>query len=282
MLEWRPLVRLFGLCLGLGLAAAPVRAQAPAGTVQGTAWTHDTASLAAVVQDADVVLPSAATGGDVFVGKFRDLPATRGAKVPVVVFLHGSSGLGLKAIGEWQRWLASLGVASVAPNSFALPGRVTYTSPIDRTRYERIHLLRLSEVAPTVKAVQGLPWADPGRLILAGASEGGVPVARYTGTEFVARMVYSWSCEPNYFVEQPANAFEPGKPVLNVVSLTDPFFSRTNPWLDNDKAKGHCGEALKGMPGAAVALIPDAPHTLLNLPAVRYATAGFLAALPRP
>jgi dienelactone hydrolase len=269
---------------GLAVVTATAVAQAPAptGTVQGTAWAHDATSLAAVVQEADVVLPAAATGGEIFVGKFKDLPAVRGGKVPVVLFMHGSSGLGLKAIGEWQRWLATLGVASVAPNSFALPGRVTYTSPIDRVRYERIHALRLSEIAPSLKAVQGQAWADPGRLVLAGASEGGVPVARYPGNEFAARMVYSWSCEPNYFVEQPTNAFEPGKPVLNVISLSDPFFSRSNSWLDNDKAKGHCGDALKGVAGAAVALIPDAPHTLLNLPAARHATAGFLAALARP
>ena len=39
---------------------------------------------------------------------------------------------------------------------------------------------------------------------------------------------------------------------------------------------GHCGAALKDNPRAAVVLVPDAPHTLLNLPAARVATAGFL------
>jgi hypothetical protein len=58
------------------------------------------------------------------------------ARVPVVVFLHGSSGLGLKAIGEWQQWLATLGVASIAPDSFALPDRLTYTSPVGKDVYE--------------------------------------------------------------------------------------------------------------------------------------------------
>jgi hypothetical protein len=33
---------------------------------------------------------------------------------------------------------------------------------------------------------------------------------------------------------------------------------------------------LKDNPQAAVVLVPDAPHTLLNLPAVRLVTAGFL------
>ncbi len=255
---------------------------APQGEITGTAWQHTAGSLAAAVQQADVVLPARATGGAIFAGKFRDLPATHGARVPVVLFLHGSSGLGLKAIGEWQQWLASIGYASVAPDSFGLPGRVTYKSPIPVDSYERIHALRSSEIAPMLAALQALPWVDRDRLVLAGASEGGVPVARYTGTEFAARMVFSWSCEPNYFVAAPRNAFEAGKPVLNVISLTDPFFSPSNSWLGNAAAKGHCADALKDNKRASVLLLPGAPHTLLNLPGARHAAAGFLAELAKP
>lgn len=257
--------------------AAPVTPAAPKGEIMGTAWVHTADSLAATAQQADVVLPAKATGGAVFTGKLKDVPTLAGGKVPVVVFIHGSSGLGLKAIGEWQQWLATLGYASVAPNSFALPQRVTYKSPIPVDDYERMHTLRGSEIAPTLAALKSQSWADNAQLVLAGASEGGVPVARYTGTEFVARMVYSWSCETNYFVKEPQNAFEAGKPVLNIISSTDPFFSKSNSWLGNAKAAGHCAAALKGNTLASVILIPDAPHTLITLNAAKQATAGFLA-----
>jgi dienelactone hydrolase len=215
----------------------------------------------------------------VFCGRLQDAPKTAGPRVPVVVFLHGSSGLGLKAISEWQRWLAGQGWASLAPDSFALPGRVTYKSPIDKAAYERIHALRASEIAPALAAVQAQPWADATRLVLAGTSEGAVPVARHGGGDVAARLVYAWSCEANYFVESPRTAVRAGQPVLNVISTTDPFFSRSNAWLGNADAAGHCGPALKDAPDAAVVLVPGAPHTLLNLPAARAATAGFLAAL---
>ena len=216
---------------------AAAQAQAPAGEIKGDAWVHTKESLAAAVQQADVCLPAAATGGVVFCGKFSAMPAFNGKKVPVVLFLHGSSGLGLKAIGEWQQWLADLGYASVAPDSFALPGHVTYKSPIDKDSYERIHALRASEVPPTLSALAGHGWADTSKLVLAGTSEGAVPVARYVGSEFAARMLFAWSCETNYFVREPRNAFEAGKPVLNVISLSDPFFSRTNTWLGNPDAQ---------------------------------------------
>ena len=127
------------------LVALPGRAQQsapPVGEIKGTAWSHTAESRAALVERAQVVLPSQATGGAPYVGPLKDAPGGSGRKVPVVLFLHGSSGLGLAAIGDYQRWLGSLGIASVAPDSFALPDRVTYKSPIDKASYERIHALR--------------------------------------------------------------------------------------------------------------------------------------------
>ena len=269
---------MWALGLTLGAAAAMAQPAAPKGEIMGTAWEHTASSLSGVVQQADVVLPPAATGGTVFVGKFKDVPATARARVPVVLFLHGSSGLGLKAIGEWQLWLAAQGVASIAPDSFALPGHVTYKSPIDVDSYERIHALRASEIAPTLAALKTAAWADPQRLVLAGTSEGAVPVARWSGPDFAAKIMFAWSCERNYFVQAPRNAFAVEQPVLNIISNVDPYFSRSNGWLGNAEAVGHCGPVLKALPKAAVVLVPDAPHTLLNFAAARHAVAGFLAA----
>lgn len=264
------------LLAGLTTLAA---AQAPAGQIKGEAWAHTPQSLAASVTQGQLMLPVAATGGAVYSGFFKDAPATTG-RVPVVLFLHGSSGLGLKAIGEWQRWLAEQGIASLAPDSFALPGHVTYSSPIDKASYERIHALRASEIAPALQALKAAPWADARHLVLAGTSEGAVAVARYGGKDVAARMIFSWSCEANYFVTAPGTAVVDGQPVLNLISASDPFFSRANAWLGAENPAGHCGAAFKGQPAAAVLLLPDAPHTLLNLPAARHAVAGFLRALP--
>lgn len=259
------------LCLpGLALAADPQ------GEIKGGAVEHTRESSAAAVQRAAVVLPAEVTGGAVFVGRFHDAPRTSSRKVPVVVFLHGSSGLGLKAIGEWQLWLATQGVASIAPDSFALPDRLTYKSPVDKTTYEKVHALREAEIGLAVAALKDVAWADSARLVLAGTSEGAVAVARHGGTEFAGRMIFSWSCEDNYFVTAPRTAVVIDQPVLNVISLSDPYFSQKNAWLGNALATGNCGAAFIGSKRATIVLIADAPHTLLNLPAARTATAGFL------
>lgn len=270
-------------CLSTGCSQNPhvqsqpaAKAAAPAGQINGRAAVHTTTSTKAAIDQATVVLPAVATGGGVFTGLLKDVPRDLTTKVPVVVFLHGSSGLSLKAIGEWQQWLATLGVASIAPDSFALADRLTYKSPIDKSVYEQVHALRASEIRLAVDALKSLPWADATRLVLAGTSEGATSVARYSGDEFAGRLVYSWSCENNYFVTDHRSALPQDRPVLNVMSSTDPFFSSSNPWLGNDAALGHCGQALKGNKLATIVLIPGAPHTLMNLPQARSATATFV------
>ncbi len=248
------------------------------GEVVGRATVHTPESSLAVVAKGALVLPASVTGGAIFVGTMKDAPSQVVGKAPVVVFMHGSSGLALKAIGEWQLWLAGMGIASFAPNSFALPDRLTYKSPVAKDIYEKIHLLRRSEIDLATQAVNAAPWADRTRLVLAGTSEGATAVARYNAglDTFAARMVFSWSCEDNYFVETHKTALPTDRPVLNVMSANDTFFSPSNPWLGNASATGHCGAELKNNKQAVVVLIPGAPHTLMNLPAARHATAGFL------
>jgi hypothetical protein len=119
-------------------------------------------------------------------------------------------------------------------------------------------------------------------MVLAGTSEGSPAVARYRGAEFAGRIIFSWSCEDNYFVRAHDTAIPADRPVLNVISLSDPFFSPSNSWLGNPAAKGHCGAALKDHKQASVVLIPGAPHTLINLPAARQPVEGFLRAVLKP
>ncbi len=269
------------LLLAACASAPPTPAPAPpAGQIKGQAIAHTAASRAEALASAQVALP--ASSGAAFFGRWRDIPAAARQPVPVVVFLHGSSGLGLKAIEEWQRWLVTMGVASVAPNSFALPERLTYTSPIGKPVYEQIHALRGSEIDIAVAGLGAAPWADAQRLVLAGTSEGATAVARHAGPPFAGRMIYAWSCEDNYFVAAHGTRIPPTQPVLNVISATDPFFSPSNSWLGNPAARGHCGAALAANKSATIVLIPGAPHTLLNLPAARHATAGFLRDLVKP
>ncbi|KAB7609737.1 dienelactone hydrolase family protein [Verminephrobacter eiseniae] len=269
------------LALSAAWAHAPAPAQSPQGAVAGRATVHTEASAQGVIARAQLLLPANATGASPYLGPLKDAPATAHAKVPVVVFLHGSSGLRLEAIAQWQQWLGSLGIASLAPDSFALAERMTYQSPVGKEAYEKIHALRSSEIMLALDALRRLPWADTRRLVLAGTSEGAVAVARHGGDEFIGRIIFSWSCEDNYFVERAQTAIRPAQPLLNVISAADPFFSPANAWLGNPAARGHCAQAFEDHPDASVVLLPGAPHTVLNLRAARQPVQAFLLDLFR-
>jgi hypothetical protein len=104
-----------------------------------------------------------------------------------------------------------------------------------------------------------------------------VAVARHADAQLRGRMIFSWSCETNYFVDAPRTAVLPEQPVLIVMSSTDTFFSAANPFLGNAAPVGHCGPVFASAKRASVVLIPGAPHTLMMLPAARAAAQGFVA-----
>jgi dienelactone hydrolase len=272
-------IKQLSLAVALCFSISGAMAQTPKGEIKAGPLTHTQESMQGLVNESQVAFPSQLTGKAIYVGPYKSAPTLSNAKVPVVLFMHGSSGLGLKAIADWQQWLASMGVASIAPNSFALTDRLTYTSPIDKDTYEKLHAFRASEIEITLKALQKMPWVDVSKIVLAGTSEGSVPVARYTGKEFAGRIMFAWSCEDNYFVKAHQTAIPDDQPTLNIISSTDPYFSTSNAWLGNAQAVGHCGAMLKNNKKASIVLIPGGPHTVLMFPQAKGPVQGFLTDL---
>jgi dienelactone hydrolase len=272
-------IKQLSLAIALCFSISGALAQTPKGEIKAGPLTHTQESMQGLINESQVAFPSQLTGKAIYVGPYKSAPSLSNAKVPVVLFMHGSSGLGLKAIADWQQWLASFGVASIAPNSFALTDRLTYTSPIDKDTYEKLHAFRASEIEITLKALQKMPWVDVSKIVLAGTSEGSVPVARFTGKEFTGRIMFAWSCEDNYFVKSHQTAIPDDQPTLNIISSTDPYFSSSNTWLGNGQAVGHCGAMLKNNKKASIVLIPGGPHTVLTFPQAKGPVQGFLTDL---
>lgn len=263
--------------------AAAAVAMAPQGRIQGRiqghATQHTRSSLQAAVQRAWLTLPASVTGGTVYAGLLHDAPAPQ-VKAPVVVFVHGSSGVA-PAVKEWMLWVAQTqGAAVVAVDSMQLPGRVVYQSPIAKADYEKVHALRATELRAALAALPQQPWADVQHVVLAGTSEGAVAVARHVPqpgmVQETGRIIFSWTCENNYHVQEHRSHLPATLPVLNVVSSNDIYFSRSNSWLGNDQALGHCGAALAQNKVSRVVQIPNAPHTLFNLPEARGPVQEFL------
>ncbi|WP_316167395.1 MULTISPECIES: hypothetical protein [unclassified Bradyrhizobium] len=261
-------------------ATAALAADKP-GDTRGTVLEPSPANLALTWSGANLVLPATLAGGRRWEGRAEDAPDVIGI-APLVIVMHGSSGVA-PAVKEFQAWLADeLGVASVAPDSLAIPDRLTYTSPVDVATYEHVHALRLAELENALKASRDWSWVDRLRIVLAGTSEGAVAVGRYAGKDVAARLIFSWSCEDNYFVTAPGLGIGPSEPVLNAISARDPYFSAANPWNKDRAVTGSCAAALKDDAKAEVMVIDADVHTILNRPEVHERSARFLRGVLDP
>jgi dienelactone hydrolase len=267
----------------LGWIAALVLAIAPAAQAQSTAGSvlePSARNLDLTWENASVALPPSLAGGAVWQGKLAGMkPPSGTGRSPAVILMHGSSG-NAAFIKDYQKWLAeSLNLASIAPDSLAIPDRLTYTSPIDKPTYERVHALRLAELANALSQASLLPWIDPRRIIVIGTSEGAVPVARLSDDRPMGRVIYAWSCERNYFVEEPRTAIPKETPVLAVIAVKDPYFSPENAWNKDVKVAGSCSAALKDHSAATVVTISTDKHTIMNFAEVQDLTRSFLTRL---
>lgn len=250
---------------------------APAQSIKGSVLDPTPANLALTWNHASVSLPRGLATEPAWQGRLAEMPMpASGARSPLVVLMHGSSG-NAAFIKEYQAWLAQeLGLPSIAPDSLAIPDRLTYTSPIDKPTYERVHALRLAELRNALAQAASLPWVDPHRILVIGTSEGAVPVARLDDRQPLARVIYAWSCEQNYFVEEPRTAIPKDVPVLAMIAAKDPFFSPENGWNKDVKVSGTCVQALKDHAHAMVVTLATDKHTIVNFPEARDVTAGFL------
>ncbi|MGX4768798.1 hypothetical protein ACWAUC_03210 [Bradyrhizobium guangdongense] len=270
-----------GLACVLAAITTTVVAEDKPGDIRGTTLDPTADNLAATWRKANLVLPASLTGRERWQGIPSAAPEVTG-KAPLVVLLHGSSGVA-PAVKDFQVWLAdTMGLASVAPDSLAIQDRLTYVSPVSVKIYERVHALRLAELTHALEASKVWAWVDRSRIVIAGTSEGSVAASRYAGPESAARLIYSWSCEANYFVERPRLGFGPEEPVFNAISARDPYFSPSNPWNSDYAVTGNCAGALKGNPQAVVLVVEADVHTILNRPDVREATSHFLSSVLKP
>ena len=214
---------------------------------------HTPATLKATFEKAYVALKL--DDGSIYTGSLDQLPAVTHT-LPTVLFMHGSSGIN-PAIREFSEHLAEMGWALIAPDSMQTEDRITYSSPIAREMYEKVHALRYEELRYAVEHLKELSFFG-GCLVLAGTSEGGVSVARFENksqTQESARLILSWSCENNYHVTEHRTRIPKECPVLNVMSASDPYFSRANSYLDNDHALGHAAQTLKDHKDVTIVLL---------------------------
>ncbi len=146
-----------------------------------------------------------------------------GKKFPILVYMHGCTGIGNK---DLLVHLAKSGFIVVAPNSFARKWRPLQCDPKSMTGGFNLFVydFRLAEIAYALDRLWLESWADYERLVLMGNSEGGVAAALYRGDEFRGRVIAQWNCSGAPHVE---GIFSPlDEPILALIGKNDPWYIR--------------------------------------------------------
>ena len=214
--------------------------------------------------EAEVALPPFRGGEEVLLANLEDsvvkerlasLPHR--ARVPVVLYAHGCTGLGSR---PFFRDLARAGYIVIAPDSMARRYRPLQCDPKTQTGgYNRfVYDFRLTEISFALDRLKRLPWVDQHKIFLVGVSEGGVAAALYRGDEFRARVIAQWTCTGAPLVQ---GIFAPrDEPVLSIVRNADPWYDKSR----TRNQRGDCGAFMQGRARSRSIVLKGGGHNILG------------------
>jgi len=158
-------------------------------------------------------------------------------RLPVVVLLHGSAGMGAN-VEFWARELNEMGVSAFALDSFTARGLTNVTT--DQARLGRLNMILDAYRALDVLANH--PRVDPSRIALMGFSRGGqaalfASLKRFhrawnrSGVEFAAYMPFYPDCMTTYradteVADRPIRIFHGGADDYNPVAPCKAYVER--------------------------------------------------------
>ena len=188
------------------------------------------AGLAQVVRTAVIPVPSVTMTDQEFLNGREDgrpgtiagelrLPKAGVDRLPLVILLHGSGGIG-SSVADWEQYLLAMGVATFVLDSFSGRGVVN-------TNNDQAQLPRLAQTEDAFRALAILskhPRIDPARIMVMGFSRGGqnalyASLKRFhrlhasPGTEFAAYIAFYPDCTYTYredddLVAKPVRIFQ--------------------------------------------------------------------------
>ncbi len=229
--------------------------------------------------------------GEDYVGHYediKDLTFVEEKKSPVVVYMHGS-GQAIDRSGDapklkwdygYADWVMEAGYIFVAPDSYAMENRPSFSSPVPKENYEAVHAIRQAEVAQAAQGLVTQSFVDTNEMYLLGVSEGAMAAARYHGKEFKGRLILSWSCEPGYFTDYPKVGAKSKDPILNVMGQRDFYFGKDAPYnTAYGKNTGNCAAHLSAAnyKNAKVVIYPESSHGVTYNQHMKGDVQGFLS-----
>ncbi len=189
------------------------------------------------------------------------------APLPVVIYLHGCSGITPHNDIPWAEFISRLGFVVILPDSLARKDRPLSCSGYSHT-WGGVHKLRLDEMAYALDRVRSMKWVDAKNVFLMGHSEGAVAAARTRIHGFRGIVISSWTCTDTH-------------PLFNglFTPLETPVLSMgwdTDPWFSGRRFQGSCEDKFDGRKNARHITFSGVEHSTVQQPVARQAVAEFL------
>ena len=100
--------------------------------------------------------------------------------LPVVIYMHGCTGITADHDLRWGQFIKALGFIVVLPDSMKRPGRRQNCDPKAKRggAFPQVFAMRQEEIRYAVEQLKSSPWADSKNVFLMGHSEGGNAAAQ--------------------------------------------------------------------------------------------------------
>ncbi len=225
----------------------------------------------------DTVAIAGSLGAEHVQRRLAQIP--EGQRFPVVVFLHGCTGIGIPE-HKLSQLLDDAGYAVIMPNSFSrrLRHRNCNYTTFSAGMFPVAYLYRRAELIYALSRIRSLNWVDHDRVLLGGFSEGAVATALW-GAEVDARayIVAGWTCTaPPEFEWLRGLRTPKTRAVLAIVSEHDP-------WHNWRGWRGHCGADVPEHHNILSMVIEGASvHNVFVYPQAQQAIVEFARAQLRP
>lgn len=202
---------------------------------------------------------------------------TSDRKFPVVIYMHGCTGITSNHDIQWARFLASQNFLVVMPDSMARPNRKSNCDPRlqgGTNVFPQAYEYRQQEIAYAKAQVLASTWWDQKNLFLMGHSEGGIATAQSNHGEFNGLIISGWTCthrsNPDFDgIKSPQDI-----PALAVAFLDDS-------WRKGKSVEGRCANKADGRNLVQIDL-PGREHSTYESRVARDAVVKFLNQNSKP